>query len=62
MTADEYANKITGKVEFMLLQYIPKPECATKQAAHRALVAEVKQKIAARLAPEQNGITINITP
>lgn len=60
MTADEYANKITARVEFMLLQYIPKPECATKQAAHRALVAEVKQKIAARLSPQSNGINIEI--
>jgi len=60
MTPDEIAIKISNRVEFMLLQFLPKPTCATKHKAHSELIAEVKEKIAARLGA--GGITINITP
>lgn len=60
MTADELAIKLTSKVEFMILQYLPRPTCATKQQAHRDLVQEVKDKIAQRLSGN-NGINITIT-
>jgi hypothetical protein len=60
MTADELAIKLTGKVEFMIQQYLPRPACQTKHKAHSELVQQVKEKIAARLGG--NGITINISP
>jgi hypothetical protein len=59
MTADELAIKLCSRVDFMIMQYLPKPTCATKQKAHSELVQEVKEKIAARLGG--NGLTINIT-
>jgi len=60
MTPDEIANKITGRVEFMLLQFLPRPTCQTKQAVHRELVREVKEKIAEKLNPPNHGLTIEI--
>ena len=60
MTADEYAIKITPRVEYMITQVIPRPSCPTKQRAHAELIRQVKAKIAERLAPENNGLNITI--
>lgn len=60
MTADELATKLTGKLEFMILQYLPRPTCASKHAAHAEMVKEVKRLLAERLSPVNNGLTIEI--
>lgn len=60
MTAEELATKLTGRLEFMILQHLPRPTCATKQQAHKELVQEVKDKIAQRISGN-NGINITIS-
>lgn len=60
MNSDELATKLTNRVEFMIMQYMPKPTCATKHAAHAELVKEVKRLLAERLSPVNNGLTIEI--
>lgn len=60
MTPQELAPKLTAKVEFMILQYMPKPTCATKHQAWREQVEEVKRLMSARLNPNNNGITITV--
>lgn len=59
MTADQLATKLCSRVDFMIMQYLPRPTCQSKQKAHSELVQEVKEKIAARLGG--GGVTINIT-
>ena len=59
MTPDELAIKLCSKVDFMIMQYLPRPTCANKQRAYSELVAEVKRKIAERMGG--NGLTIEIT-
>jgi hypothetical protein len=49
MTPDELATKLTARVDFMILQYLPRPTCASKQKAHAELVREVKELIACKL-------------
>ena len=61
MTTDELATKLLGKVEFMIMQYLPRPTCATKHAAHAELVKEVKRLLSEKLNPPNHGLTINIT-
>ena len=58
MTSDELSIKLCSRIEFMILQYFPRPTCSTKQRAHSELVAEVKQKIAERIGG--NGLNIEI--
>lgn len=60
MTPDELAIKLVARIDFMILQHVPAPTCANKQAAHRELVMEVKEKVAGRLIGN-NGVNINIT-
>jgi hypothetical protein len=60
MTTDELATKLAGKLEFMIKQYLPKPTCATKQAAHSDMVREVKRLLAEKLYPPNHGLTIEI--
>ncbi len=60
MTSEDLADKITARVEYMLLQHIPKPTCATKQAAHKAEVMKVKKLIAERIYNNQ-GLNITIS-
>lgn len=61
MTPDELATKLAGRVEFMIMQYMPKPTCATKHAAHNELVKDVKKLLAEKLSPPNHGLTIEIT-
>jgi len=61
MTNEDLANKLAVRVDFMLLQHLPRPTCATKQKAHSELIAEVKRLIAEKLNPPNHGLTINIT-
>ena len=60
MTADELSLRLVEKVEFMLMQYLPRPTCPNKQQAHADLIKEVKAKIAAKLVPGSGGIMIEI--
>lgn len=59
MTPDELAIKLTNKLEYMIQQYIPRPECVEKQKAHKELVQDVKNKIAQRISGS-NGLNITI--
>lgn len=60
MTEQELATKLAARVEFMILQHIPKPTCATKHAAHAGLVKEVKRLLAEKLSPPNHGLTIEV--
>jgi len=61
MTNEELASKLAVRVDFMLLQHLPRPACSTKQKAHAELITEVKRLIAEKLKPPNHGLTINIT-
>lgn len=58
MTAEELANKLVARVDFMIMQHIPRPTCASKQKAHAELVREVKELMANKLGG--GGINIEI--
>lgn len=49
MTADELAIKLCSRVDFMIMQYLPRPTCSSKQNAHAELVKEVKELLATKL-------------
>lgn len=61
MTNDELASKMVARVEFMLLQFMPKPTCNTKMPAWHSNIRDIKQKISARLTPGDNGIKITVS-
>ena len=59
MENQQLANKITARIDYMIMQYLPRPTCANKQQAHAAQVREVKRLIAYGLAGN-NGLNIEI--
>ena len=61
MTTDELATKLTARLEFMIKQYCPAPTCANKKQAHEVQVREIKRLIAENIAPQNNGLKIEIT-
>jgi hypothetical protein len=58
----EIADYILKRVEFLILQCLPKPECALKREKWRWQVDEVKKKVSEKLYQQNNGITIEIKP
>lgn len=59
MTPEELATRLTDKVEYMISQYLPRPDCPIKNQAHKELVQQVKDMIAGRLSGN-NGLNIEI--
>ena len=60
MTNEELALKMVARVEYMIMQFMPKPTCSTKLPAWHSNVREIKKIIANRLSPEGNGIKITV--
>lgn len=60
MTNEELAKKMVSRVDFMIIQHMPRPTCSSKYIAWQAKVTEVKKLIAAELYPNANGITITL--
>jgi hypothetical protein len=58
----EIADYILKRIEFLILQYLPKPDCALKREKWRWQVDEVKKKVSEKLYQQNNGITIEIKP
>ena len=61
MTNEDLANKLAVRVDFMLLQHLPRPTCQSKQKAHAELIREIKRLIAEKLNPDNHGLNITIT-
>lgn len=60
MSNEQIAQKIAVRVEFMLLQFHPRPECADKIAAWRREHDEISKQIANKLSPQGLGIKVGI--
>lgn len=58
MSNEELAGKMVARVEYMILQFLPKPTCASKHEAWQSKVREVKGIVADRLVPANKGINI----
>lgn len=49
MNPEILANKMVSRVEFMIIQYMPKPTCSTKERLWNEHVKEVKRLIAEKI-------------
>jgi hypothetical protein len=58
----EIADYILKRVEFIILQQLPKPDCALKREKWRWQIDQVKKKVSEQLYSQSNGITIEIKP
>lgn len=60
MSNEEIASRLHGKVELLIMQVLPKPTCATKQQKWEWDKDDVKKKLAVKLNPQGNGLTITV--
>lgn len=62
MNTDQLSELLVKRLEFMIVQHLPKPTCQSKQAEHAKLVDQVRRKVAHRLWPINEGVQVNISP
>lgn len=60
MSNEEIASKLTGKVELLIMQMLPKPSCPSKQQKWEWDKEDIKKKLAAKLNTAGLGIKIEI--
>jgi hypothetical protein len=60
MSNEQIAAACVKKVEMILLQHLPKPDCAVKKLKWEWDIMQVKKKVANELSPQGMSIKIEI--